>query len=187
MERIDVDRVMAIAAETFAQHGFTGVGMREVARDCGVSLQTIYYYFGSKEKLFEAVCRDAYHRALSHISGGMDFEAPLEAQIEQLGGRLYDLLTGDQTLFLLLRRDLIEGSNAQSEFHSRLQYDALMNIFKRVLSSRFDEGRVEQVAFTASSFIFGYCEFAVITRAPEKLGERRQELIVTLKKMIQGS
>jgi AcrR family transcriptional regulator len=184
MERIDVDRVMAIAAETFAQHGFTGVGMREVARDCGVSLQTIYYYFGSKEKLFEAVCRDAYHKALSHISGGMDFDAPLETQVEQLGGRLYDLLTGDPTLFLLLRRDLIEGSNAQSEFHSRLQYDALMNIFKRVLSSRFQEPRVDQLAFTASSFIFGYCEFVVITRMPEKLAERRQELIVTLKKLI---
>lgn len=184
MERIDVDRVMAIAAETFAQHGFTGVGMREIARDCGVSLQTIYYYFGSKEKLFEAVCRDAYHKALSHISSGMNFEAPLETQIEQLGGRLYDLLTGDPTLFLLLRRDLIEGSHAQNEFHSRLQYDALMNIMKRVLSSRFDEPRVEQVAFTTASLIFGFCEFVVITRAPEKLAERRQELIATLRKLI---
>jgi hypothetical protein len=53
-----------------------------------------------------------------------------------------------------------------------------------VLSSRFSEPRVEQVAFTTASVIFGYCEFVVITRAPEKLAERRQELIATLKKLI---
>jgi hypothetical protein len=130
------------------------------------------------------VCRDAYHKALSHISSGMDFDAPLEVQIEQLGGRLYDLLTGDPTLFLLLRRDLIEGSQAQSEFHSRLQYEALMNIFKRVFSSRFDEARIERLAFTASSFIFGYCEFVVITRSPETLAARREDLIATLRKLV---
>lgn len=184
MERIDVDRVMSIAAETFAQHGFTGVGMREMARDCGVSLQTIYYYFGSKEKLFEAVCRDAYKKALAHISSGLDFSAPFETQVEQLGGRLYDLLTGDPTLFLLLRRDLIEGSQAQNEFHSRLQYEALIDILRRVLSARYDGARVEQLAFTAASLVFGYCEFVVITRSPETLAARREELIATLKKLI---
>lgn len=185
MQRIDVDRLMTIAAETFARHGFTGVGMRELSRECGVSLPTLYYYFGSKEKLFEAVCRDRYEKALGHVRAGLDLEAPLDTQIETLGGRLYDLLTGDQTLFLLLRRDLIEGSRSQNEFRSRLHYEGMIEILRRLLAKRFSEERISRLAFTASALIFGYCEFVVITRgdSPED-STRRGDLIDALKGLL---
>lgn len=188
MQKIDVDRLMSAAAEAFARHGFTGVGMREVSRECGVSLPTLYYYFGSKDKLFEAVCRDRYQKALDQIRSGLDFDAPgsqLDAQLESLIGRLFDLLTGDQTLFLLLRRDLIHGSQSQSQFRSRLQYQGLIEILRRLLSRRFDEARAERLAFTAAALIFGYCEFVVVSSADGNHDPRRREdLIGTLKTLL---
>lgn len=185
MQRIDVDRLMTTAAETFARHGFTGVGMRELSRECGVSLPTLYYYFGSKEKLFEAVCRDRYEKALAHVRAGLDLEAPLDQQIEALGGRLYDLLTGDQTLFLLVRRDLIEGSLSQNDFRSRLHYEGMIDILRRLLAKRFSEERITRLAFVASSLIFGYCEFVVITRGSTAEEQaRRVDLIEALKALL---
>ncbi len=185
MQRIDVDRLMSIAAETFARHGFTGVGMRELSRECGVSLPTLYYYFGSKEKLFEAVCRDRYEKALGHVRAGLDFDTPLETQIETLGGRLFDLLTGDQTLFLLLRRDLIEGSRSQNEFRSRLHYDGMIEILRRLLAKRFTEQQISRLAFTAAALIFGYCEFVVITRGESAQEQaQRRDLIDALKTLM---
>lgn len=178
---------MTIAAETFARHGFTGVGMRELSRECGVSLPTLYYYFGSKEKLFEAVCRDRYEKALGHVRIGLDLDAPLETQIETLGGRLFDLLTGDQTLFLLVRRDLIEGSLSQNDFRSRLHYEGMIEILQKLLAKRFSEQQIGRLAFTAAALIFGYCEFTVITRdsaASEPDAQRRRDLIDALKNLL---
>ncbi|MGQ0698403.1 MAG: TetR/AcrR family transcriptional regulator [Panacagrimonas sp.] len=185
MQKIDVERLMTIAAAAFARHGFTGVGMREVSRECGVSLPTLYYYFGSKEKLFEAVCRDRYRKALLHVRSALDFDAPLETQIETLAGRLFDLLTGDQTLFLLLRRDLIEGSLSRREFHSRLHYEGMIDMLGRVLAKRFDETKSARLAFTAAALIFGYCEFVLLTREDANTEQRRRaNLIDTLKTLL---
>lgn len=193
MQRIDVDRLMPIAAEAFARHGFSGVGMREVSRECGVSLPTLYYYFGSKEKLFEAVCDDQYQRSLKHIQQGLEsvsslessLEPSLDRQMEALGGLLFDLFTRDQTLFLLLRRDLIQGSQSQNDLHSRLYYDGMMKILRRLLTQRFDADRADRLGFTVAAVIFGYCEFVMITHAsPQLLQQQRQDLISALKALL---
>jgi AcrR family transcriptional regulator len=185
MHKIDVDRLMTIAAEAFARHGFTGVGMRAVSRECGVSLPTLYYYFGSKDKLFEAVCRDRYRKALDHIRSGVDMQAPLESQLESLAGRLFDLLTGDQTLFLLLRRDLIHGSQSQSEFRSRLQYEGLIQILQRLLAQRFDEAKAGRLAFLVAGMTFGYCEFMLVAHGTGAAAQAsREDLIQALRVLL---
>ena len=177
---------MTVAAAAFARNGFTGVGMREVARECEVSLPTLYYYFGSKEKLFEAVCRDRYEKALNHVRAGLNPEQNADQQIEALAGYLFDLFTSDQTLFLLLRRDLIQGSQSQSEFHSRLHYEGLLDILSRMLATRFDQERIASLAFTAAALIFGYCEFVSISRVDDaQQTRRRQQLIDALKTLLQ--
>jgi AcrR family transcriptional regulator len=46
------------AAETaFADDGYSGASMRDVVRGAGVNLAAIYYYFGSKKGLMEAVLK----------------------------------------------------------------------------------------------------------------------------------
>ena len=71
IERTDLDHVVDTAADVFAEHGFTGVGVRELSEKCGVNPATLYYYFGSKEKLFEEVCRAKYRKAFDQIQGAL--------------------------------------------------------------------------------------------------------------------
>jgi AcrR family transcriptional regulator len=48
--------ILASALRAFARHGYDGVGVRDIARDAGVTAMLINRYFGSKEQLFaEAV------------------------------------------------------------------------------------------------------------------------------------
>jgi AcrR family transcriptional regulator len=46
--------VLDAATQLFAQHGWAGTGMREVARAAGVSVETVYANFGSKPDLLLA-------------------------------------------------------------------------------------------------------------------------------------
>ena len=167
MQRIDVDQVMKAAADAFAMHGLSGVGMREISRQSGVSLPTIYYYFGSKEKLFEAVCDDLYDQALKSARSCVDLnapaDAPLEPQLHALCRNLFSLLTGNRTLFLLLRQDLIHGSQSEARFRSRVQYEGLIELFRQLLSRRHDAEQSRRLAFLCAALIFGYCEFAVVS------------------------
>lgn len=47
------------AGQLFAAHGFESVGMRDIARKAGTSLQPTLYHFGSKSRLFAECVRQA--------------------------------------------------------------------------------------------------------------------------------
>jgi AcrR family transcriptional regulator len=49
------DSILRSAYVAFTQHGYDGVGVREIAGDAGVTAMLINRYFGSKEKLFAEV------------------------------------------------------------------------------------------------------------------------------------
>ncbi len=50
--------ILAIAEQLFADKGFDGTSVRDIAQLANVNLAMISYYFGSKEKLLEALIED---------------------------------------------------------------------------------------------------------------------------------
>lgn len=56
-QRIDLNRehILATAETMFAERGFHGTGLKEVAARCEFSVGSIYSFFQNKEKLFEDV------------------------------------------------------------------------------------------------------------------------------------
>src|SRR5260370_28842973 len=50
-------RILDAAEAAFADDGYNGASMRDIVRGTGVNLATVYYYFGSKKGLMEAVLK----------------------------------------------------------------------------------------------------------------------------------
>jgi len=50
--------ILQAAEKLFAEEGFDGASIRHIARDANVNIAMISYYFGSKEKLLEALIID---------------------------------------------------------------------------------------------------------------------------------
>ncbi len=50
-------KIFVAAAQLFAQKGFRGVTMREIASTCGVTKPTIYYYFNNKEQIYKEIIK----------------------------------------------------------------------------------------------------------------------------------
>ena len=50
--------ILSVAEELFAESGFDGTSVRDIAQLANVNLAMISYYFGSKEKLLEALIED---------------------------------------------------------------------------------------------------------------------------------
>jgi len=49
------EHILTVAEELFGENGFDGTSVRDIAHKAGVNLAMISYYFGSKEKLLEAL------------------------------------------------------------------------------------------------------------------------------------
>jgi len=62
-EKVNVkDVITAKALELFSAKGYEGVSVTELTEASGITKPTLYYYFESKEGLFEAICKLNYER-----------------------------------------------------------------------------------------------------------------------------
>jgi len=52
--------IMTKALELFSAKGYEGVSVNELTKAAGITKPTLYYYFGSKEGLYEIVCQSHY-------------------------------------------------------------------------------------------------------------------------------
>ena len=69
----------------FAEKGYAALSMRGIARDLGVSTGTLYYYFDSKEAIFEAMFRRMATRNVQAATAGLPEEATPMMRIAALG------------------------------------------------------------------------------------------------------
>jgi AcrR family transcriptional regulator len=81
------ERLIDAAAPVFAEHGYRGATMREIADRAGANLAAAHYHFGSKQDLYREVARTLFER--------------LERRIDESGGAL-DTETGGRS-----REDLV--------------------------------------------------------------------------------
>src|ERR1035437_10329628 len=76
--------ILRAAEESFATAGFVGATTRQVAARAGVNVATLYYHFGSKEKLYRAVLDAASGAELTVPGGGRAPAERLAAVVEAL-------------------------------------------------------------------------------------------------------
>ncbi|MEN6543025.1 TetR/AcrR family transcriptional regulator [Parvibaculum sp.] len=53
--------ILKAGRKHFLEYGYSGAAAAEIAREADVSTATLYKHFASKEELFAAVVKDAYH------------------------------------------------------------------------------------------------------------------------------
>ena len=77
------DRILMAAYRQFAEHGYTGARVDEIAKQAKINKQAIYYYFGDKEALFRSSLAYAY-QAFREVDQtlSVDSQAPEKALAE---------------------------------------------------------------------------------------------------------
>jgi AcrR family transcriptional regulator len=106
--------VLDVATEYFLQHGYRGASINAMARSSGISKESIYRYFSSKQQLFEAVIgRELieYRRNLHRLDAlrSMDLRAALITVSEAI----LAIITTDRTL--ALRRLIFDEATRSPE------------------------------------------------------------------------
>jgi AcrR family transcriptional regulator len=113
-------RIFDSADELFCQLGYDGVSIRDVARHAGVNKASVFYYFKSKEELFEEVLKAYYEKNRAALSGALQHEGPVRERMHRLiddywgfmqqnsrySRLVLGLLTGDEARLDAVKRTL---------------------------------------------------------------------------------
>lgn len=79
-------RILEVATELFARHGFEGASIREIAREAGVNLAAVNYHFQNKQNLYYKVMDVNCERMEKDIEA-FDHDQP---SVEVLTQRIFD-------------------------------------------------------------------------------------------------
>jgi AcrR family transcriptional regulator len=93
--------ILSVASRLFSERGVNATTMAEIARRSGLQQSSMYYYFGSKEQILEAVVSEANRAPLELVERIRDEPAPAVVQ-------LYRVVRADVVALCALPYDLNE-------------------------------------------------------------------------------
>jgi AcrR family transcriptional regulator len=102
------EKILEVAESRFAQRGFAGVGMREVAGAAGLGKSSLFHHFASKAELYVAVIERVIARIEAHVLPALARPGRVLAQFDAAVDALIDALAEHPTTARLLLRSLVE-------------------------------------------------------------------------------
>lgn len=98
--------IITVAERLFAEKGFHGTSVRDIAQEADVNIAMISYYFGSKDKLLEAVFRLRMEASRAFINELLqnDTMAPLE-KLYSLIDRFINKMLKEQNFQCIMSRE----------------------------------------------------------------------------------
>jgi len=105
-------RILEAARNLFADRGFQGTSIREIAQGADVNIAMVHYYFGSKELLYKRVFAYEIIRMFTIIRGEMERQVKQpEDAILLLPVLMLRMLRGNVIWRKLVRRELADGGD----------------------------------------------------------------------------
>src|SRR4051794_34744020 len=82
------ERMVAVAAELFARHGYHGTDIAELAKAVGLGRGALYHYIESKEALLYAISRTRVDRINANAEQTMHAGYPPEELLHEMAREL---------------------------------------------------------------------------------------------------
>ena len=159
--------ILAAAHDEFVAHGLSGARVDAIAARTNTVKRMIYYYFGSKEKLYLAVLEQAYSEIRRVEQGlGLDALPPMDA-IRRLAEFTFDYQDAHPDFIRLVSIENIhQGKHIAQSDTIRDVNRAIVETIGRVLERGKRDGvfRADVDAVNAHMLISAFCFFRVSNR-----------------------
>ena len=145
------ERVIACAAELFAQEGFENVGMGRLAEAVGISKAGVYHYFRAKREILDTI-------VMTTLSGLMESVAAATVEVKAPRDRLIAFMTAHAAYFeanywafttmLVGFGGLGSGGTREAVVEQRDRYEGLL---RQILQEGVDSGDFRAVHLPTAS------------------------------------
>lgn len=123
-------RLLEVAARLFAEHGYAGTSISDLARAAGLSKSTVFHHFSSKEELYFQVIRNAVQRFGHTLSELLESEGAFAQRLEFMQCSHLEHIFANRDVALLILREL---QSADSDRGARLASDVFSANFRMVV------------------------------------------------------
>jgi AcrR family transcriptional regulator len=108
------EQLLEVGRKLFAEKGFEGTSVEEIAAKAGVSKPVVYEHFGGKEGLYAVVVDREIRTLLDGITGALRTQTTSRGLLEAAALALLDYVEGSTDGFRILVRDSPAGQSTGS-------------------------------------------------------------------------
>lgn len=121
--------LLEAAVRVFAQKGFHGARVGDVAAEAGVAHGLVYHYFSSKDELLETIFRETWTALLAAMREVEEGDDPAREQLRKVGAIVLRTWTRDPDLVRVLVNEVTRGPQLQREIAEiRQAFEAIERI-----------------------------------------------------------
>jgi AcrR family transcriptional regulator len=133
------DELLRAAARVFAEKGFHGARISDVAEEAGVAYGLVYHYFRSKDELLETIFRESWGRLIGVLESIADTPKPALERLRLVTAALLRTWQQEPDLVRVLVREVARSAQVQS--HAG-ELGAAFAIIRRVIEDGQASGEI---------------------------------------------
>lgn len=104
------DRLLAVASAEFAERGFEGARLADIAEEAGIRRPSLLYHYPSKQDLYSAVVHSAFRALGSALEGALlKTHATFVERFDELVKRCVAFFDDRPDIARLILRELLDG------------------------------------------------------------------------------
>ena len=108
-------RIESAARRLFANRGYAGTSMADIAAAAGVSKATVFHHYRGKRQLYEALVGDAFAGFREQLIPLLDAEGDVQGSLRDFAAAHVERLTRMQGTMRLIAREMLSGDAGSGE------------------------------------------------------------------------
>jgi len=145
--------ILAVAKILFADKGFHGVSVDEIAGRLGVSPAILYRHFPSKESLYEEVLNDIACKRESYVEVVVEGPSDFGRVLRRMTEIYVSSISRDPDYLRMEMHSVMEGSSATRQFFEN-RWKPFSDYIEYTLQELAEEGRCHSVNGQVASLLF---------------------------------
>ncbi len=164
------ERILLVALDVFSEHGYDGTTTREICKRADVNVAALNYHWGSKERLWIAVCELCSHRFLAVFQDLLELEGGPEEAVQKIVGTMFDVFIENPKPARILTWASLQAESMDFDATEKV-FEPLTSMGVAYVENLQSEGKLpaDVDAHVAIALLYGQMIFAFV----DQPGHRR--------------
>lgn len=136
------EEIIQEATRLFAERGYEGASMGDLAERVGLRKASLFHHFPSKDALYAAVVGQLIERIAAEIGGALSREQPFLERMDDLNDRVTTIFASDPCAARVLLREMLDYGPVMREALGT-KFNEMLKVSKEFAETGKREGHVD--------------------------------------------
>lgn len=152
------DKILAVATELFAERGYAGVSIRDIAGACGIGIPSIYHFFGDKDSLYVRCCEQLFGEVEAALRQSFEIPGSPQDRVRNVTIKLCEILLVKRDFRRLLQMGLLQDDDRGIEKITVNNFISAFRLMERGIAELGMRKGATERALQVFALVFGQIE-----------------------------